>query len=425
MAWTAQVTPRSLSLNTRVRLRAGVRGPCRLPASASSQRPGDVTLIDTTERLASVGHDPIQDVTCFSCSVPLPRPLLVGHATVTRRHYDLVRLRTASGLEGVAYAFGRGLPITRIVEDALRPLLIGADSSLPELIRRHLSASHWPYAERGLFSVAASAVDLALWDMMGKRLGVPVADLLGKLRNEVPICAVGGYVRRTPEDVSVLQEEMAGFIALGCKAVKITIGSDDPSADVQRLTAVREVVGSRCTVVVDAFRSFTSLEDALRRLRLLERFDLSYVEDPFSESLSSLVADLRRRTGMLIGLGENLSGHRAFHDLIESGAVDVVRCDATVVGGVREFMAATALASARGLEVSTHVHAPIHVHFGAALPHLHPAGLEYMDPAAGLDGLHELLDTQLEIRAGYALVPDRPGFGIDWNWDAVKRYSNS
>jgi L-alanine-DL-glutamate epimerase-like enolase superfamily enzyme len=382
-------------------------------------------VIDATERLASVGYDPIQEVTCFSCSVPLPTPLLVGHATVTRRHYDLVRLRTASGLEGVAYAFGRGLPITRIVEDALTPLLIGADSSLPELIRRHLSASHWPYAERGLFSVAASAVDLALWDMMGKRLGVPVADLLGKLRNEVPICAVGGYVRRTPEDVSVLQEEMAGFVALGCKAVKIPIGADDPSADVRRLTAVREVVGSRCTVVVDAFRSFTSLEDALRRLRLLECFDLSYVEDPFSESLSSLVADLRRRTGMLIGLGENLGGHRAFHDLIESGAVDVVRCDATVVGGVREFMAATALASARGLEVSTHVHPPIHVHFGAALPNLHPAGLEYMDPAAGLDGLHELLNTQLEIRAGYALVPDRPGFGIDWNWDAVKRYSNS
>ena len=155
-------------------------------------------------------------------------------------------------------------------------------------------------------------------------------------------------MRRTPEDVSVLQNEMTAFVASGVKAVKITIGSDDPSADVRRLTAVREIVGDRCTVVVDAFRSFTSLEDALRRLRLLEPFDLSYVEDPFSESLSSLVADLRRKTGMLIGLGENLGGHRAFHDLIESGAVDVVRCDATVVGGVREFMAATALASARG-----------------------------------------------------------------------------
>jgi L-alanine-DL-glutamate epimerase-like enolase superfamily enzyme len=382
-------------------------------------------MIEASEALLDAERDLIDDVACFSCSVPLPKPLSVGHATVTRRQYDLVQIRTASGLEGVAYAFGRGLPVTRIIQDALAPLLIGSDPSRPEHIRRHLSAFHWPYAERGLFSVAASAVDLALWDMLGKRVGVPLADLLGKLRNEVPICGVGGYVRHPPEEVSVLQEEMAGFLALGCKAVKITIGANDPQTDVRRLAAVREVVGDDCKVVVDAFRSFTSAEDAPRRVRLIERFDLSYVEDPFSESLAPLVADLRRRTGMLIGLGENLGGHRAFYDLIESGAVDVVRCDATVVGGVREFMAAAALASARGLEVSGHVHPSIHVHFGAALANMHPAGLEYMDPGSGLDGFHELLNSQLELRSGHAVVPDSPGLGIDWNWNAVRRYSNN
>ena len=135
------------------------------------------------------------------------------------------------------------------------------------------------------------------------------------------------------------------------------------------------------------------------------------------------MADLRRRSGMLIGLGENLAGHRAFRELIASGAVDVVRCDATVVGGVREFMASAALASAQGLEVSTHVHANIHVHFGAAIANLHPAGLEYMPPNSGLDGLDDLLTTPLEVCAGSALVPNRPGLGLDWDWDAVARYA--
>ncbi len=381
---------------------------------------------DAARNLASPvsGESVIQEVACYACSVPLPTPLLVGDMTVSRRTYDVIRIRTSDGLDGVGYAFGRGLPVTRIVEDALAPLLIGADPAFPELIRARIAGANWPYAERGLFSVAASAVDLALWDLMGKRLNATVADLLGRLRDEVPICGVGGYARQGVDEIAVLQEEMAGFVELGCKAFKITIGATDPMGDADRVAAVRQVVGDDATLVVDAFRSFRSLEDALRRLRLLEPYDLSYVEDPFAESLAPLARELRRRTGMLIGLGENLGGHRAFHELIESGAVDVVRCDATVVGGVRELMAAASLASARGLELSTHVHPEVHVHFGAALGNLHPAGLEYIEPASGLNPFHELLATQLEVHAGRLRVPSRPGFGLDFDWQAVERYAS-
>jgi L-alanine-DL-glutamate epimerase-like enolase superfamily enzyme len=343
---------------------------------------------------------------------------------VTRRTYDLVRIRTDNGLEGSAYTFSRGLPIARIVEDGLAPLLLGADASRPELVRKRLGEAHWPYAERGLFAVAASAVDLALWDVLGKRLGVPLADLLGRWRDEVPVCAVGGYRRQALVDLEELQEELSGFVGLGCRAVKLTIGADDAATDVRRLVAAREALGDEVALVVDAFRSFVSLEDALRRLRLLEPFDLSYVEDPFSESLAPLVAELRRRSGMLIGLGESLSGHRAFREMIAAGAVDVVRCDATVVGGVREFLATAALASAAGLELCGHFQPGVHVHFGAALTNFHRAGLEYAPPGSGIDGLHELLATQLELRDGCAIVPDRPGLGLDWDWDAVARYAS-
>ncbi len=337
----------------------------------------------------------------------------------------MIRIRTENGLEGSAYAFGRGLPVARIVDEALAPLLLGEDACMPELIRRRLTGAHWPYGERGLFAVAASAVDLALWDLLGKRLDVPLADLLGRWRSAVPICAVGGYRRQSALDLDELQGELAGFVRLGCKAVKLTIGADDPATDRRRVAAAREVLGDECSLVVDAFRSFRSLEDALRRLRLLEPYDLSYVEDPFSESLAPLVADLRRRSGMLIGLGESLSGHQAFRELIASEAVDVVRCDATVVGGVREFLATAALASAAGLELSGHIQPSVHVHFGAALTNFHPAGLEYVSPSSGLDGFHELLANPLELRDGCAIVPDRPGLGLDWDWAAVARYSNA
>src|SRR5262249_26868527 len=141
------------------------------------------------------GLAPIQDVACHSCSVPLPVPLQVGQMTVTHRTYELIRITTSDGLEGIGYAFSRGLPVARIVEHALAPLLIDADPALPEVIRARLGNAYWPYAERGLFSVAASAVDLALWDLLGKRLQAPLADLLGRTRDDVPICGVGGYAR--------------------------------------------------------------------------------------------------------------------------------------------------------------------------------------------------------------------------------------
>ena len=362
-------------------------------------------------------------MTCHACSVPLPRPLTVGSMTVTRRTYDIVRILTEDGIEGVAFAFGRGLPIARIVEDAFAPLLIGADPALPELIRERIARANWPYAESGLYTVAASAVDLALWDAIGKRVGAPLADLLGRRRDEVPLCGVGGYSWQGADDISALQKELTTYAELGCKAFKITIGVDDPASDARRVAAARETIGDDAVLVVDAFRSFRSLEDALRRLRLIDPYDISYLEDPFSESLAPLVTDLRRRTGMLVGLGENLGGHRAYRQLIESEAVDVVRCDATVIGGVRELMAAASLASARGLEISTHVHPHVHVHFGAVLGHLHPAGLEYLAPHTGLDVVDQLLATQMEIRDGCALVPDRPGLGLDFDWSAVERYT--
>lgn len=369
-------------------------------------------------------EDAIASVETFNCRVQLPRPLLVGAARVTQRTYVVVRIRTTDGQEGVGYAFGRSLPVAHIIDSAFAPHLLGMDPRLPELVRHRLRDAYWQYADGPLFSVAVSAVDLALWDMLGKRLNAPLAELLGSMRAGVPICGVGGYTREGESDLEGLQAEMAEFLDLGCRAVKIPLGAEDPATDVKRLTAVREALGSRTMLVVDAFQGFRSLEDAVRRLRPLEPFDLSYVEDPFPMSLAPLASALRDRAGVLIGLGENASGSRAYRDLIAAGAIDVVRCDATVVGGVRDLLESAALVSTHGLELSTHVHPDVHVHFGAALGNLHAAGLEYMTPSQGLDGLHELLGTQLEIRHGAALVPDRPGLGIDWDWAAVERHAD-
>jgi L-alanine-DL-glutamate epimerase-like enolase superfamily enzyme len=367
--------------------------------------------------------DLIEAVECVECLVPLPRSLRIGATSISQRTYAIVRLRTASGLEGVGLAYGRGLPVTRIAQD-LASLLIGADSTLPEAVRQRLQDAYWPYSGQGLFQVALSTIDLALWDLLGKRHGASLATVLGQRRCTIPVCAIGGYTTDGDDGLASLQAEMANFLERGIRSVKITIGAGSPAWDAQRLAAVREVVGEACHLAVDAFRSFVSLEDAMRRLRMLEPFQPAYVEDPFPESLAPLIAELRQRAGLPIALGETLSGHRAYREIISTGCVDVVRCDATVIGGVREFMAAAALASAAGYQVATHVHPDIHVHFAAALPNLYAGGMEYMTPDSGLDGFPMLLRSGLELRDGYVTVPDRPGLGLDLDWSKVKEFAH-
>ena len=93
----------------------------------------------------------------------------------------------------------------------------------------------------------------------------------------------------------------------------------------------------------------------------------------------------------MVTVGENLSDHRYYRGLIDSGGVDLLRCDATVIGGVREFMAVAALASASGMEVAPHVHPGVHIHFAVSIPNLYMGGLEYMAPELGLDPFDVLL----------------------------------
>ena len=367
--------------------------------------------------------DPIRRVECFDIEIDLPRPLAVGGATIRSRTYVVLRLTAESGIEGVSYGFSRGLPLAELVRRSIEPLLLGADALRPERVRAAAAAALAPYGHQGLVPVALSTVDLALWDMIGKRAGLPLADLLGRSSDSVPITGVGGYAlvgeRPDPERVA---DDLARYIALGASAVKMTIGAATPAEDVSRVRAVRDRIGPEPLLIIDAFQSFSGLEDGLRRVAPLAELDVAYFEDPFHEGLAPLAVELGRRTGIAIGLGENRAGHRAFRELVDLG-VDLIRCDATVVGGVREFMAVAALASAHGRPVMTHVHPHVHVHFAAAIDGFYPGGIEYMSPEFGLDVFPALLRTQLEIRDGRAVVPDRPGLGLDFDWDAVKGHS--
>lgn len=362
----------------------------------------------------------ISKIECFEVNVPLAAPLPVGTTVVTHRGYAIVKVTTESGVQGVGYCYTRSMPIGQIINAAIGPEVIGRDVNYPENIRQHLLAKFWHSAEHGTFTAALSALDLAIWDALGKANKISLSRMLGQQHEKVLLCTVIGY--QYDKDEANLINEVKSSLAAGFTSFKMVIGAGSPTRDAGRVRIVRELIGPDAKLAVDAFRSLKDLDDAVRRVNLIKQYDISFVEDPFLESQGQLGSDLRDRTGALIAFGESQSNHRAIASLITQGFVDVVRIDALIVGGVREFMAAAAVASSRGLSVATHIHQEVHIHFAAAINNLYSGGLEYMNPANGVDVLHKLMNKPLVVKDGYAIVPTEPGLGIDWNWEEVAKY---
>lgn len=372
----------------------------------------------------SGGADRIRKVESFRCDIRLPQPVEVGATQVTSRDYVLTRITTEQGLEGVGFCFGRRLPLAEIVTSSFTPTLLGSDTLEFRTVPDRLRAEFWPYAEGPLFGVAVSMVEMALWDIAAKRRGVPLADLLGRRRSRVPMMAVANYAGLGEgDDVGSLREEVREYRERGFGAVKLVVGIRTPEADARRFIAAREELGPDFPIAIDAHRSYADLDEALHRLRLMADHVIEFVEDPMIESLEPALKRLRQRAGIGLALGECLWSPREFRRTFETGDIDVARLDATIVGGVSSFLEVAAMADAYGLRISPHTHPELHVHLGAVIGNLHRVGIEYIDPKFGVDAFFRLLATPLEIEDGYALIPSRPGIGLDIDWAAVEEFS--
>lgn len=359
----------------------------------------------------------IAKLECLDAKVPLPEPIKVGSATISYRTYTIVKITTESGIEGIGYCYSRGLPISKIIEEMLLPIVVGADLNLPEKIRQEMLATYWHSGEHGIFTAAISAIDIALWDGLGKASNSSVARLLGQVKSSLQICTVIGY--KYGEDETELISEIEYAQQKGITSFKMVVGADTWQRDANRAKLVRELIGPTGKLAVDAFRSFKDLDDGIRRVKALMPYDLSFVEDPFLESQGILAARLRERTGALIAFGESQFGHRGIAQLVLQDYVDVVRLDSLLIGGVKEFLLGAAIASAKGLTVATHIHSEIHAQLAATINNLYTGGLEYLDPKFQVDLFHELILNPLEVKNGEIEVSAAPGFGIQWDWEAI------
>jgi L-alanine-DL-glutamate epimerase-like enolase superfamily enzyme len=351
----------------------------------------------------------------------------------------LVRVETESGLIGLGEAkaavgsAGTSAALCTCIGDELAPLLLGQDArDISRLwdVMYNGSRAHFALARghafpvlgrRGLTVSAISGIDMALWDILGKSLGVPVWRLLGGRRHErMPAYASGGWA-----PAGRIAAELQSFLARGgFRAVKMRVGAGDDTLDhsIRRVRAAREGLGDEVEIMCDAHGTWTVAE-AKRFCRAVADCDLAWLEEPVTADDKRGQAEVRAATDIPIASGESEFTRFDFRDLIELRAVDILQPDLSIAGGITEAMRIEALASTHQLRFAPHL-------WGGALTFaagLHVAAvassgfiLEYSLGANPM--LHELALEDFPVVDGMIEIPERPGLGVTVDEAFVERY---
>jgi L-alanine-DL-glutamate epimerase-like enolase superfamily enzyme len=362
--------------------------------------------------------DAIAAVDAVTVGIDLPAPLLLSTGEIRAREYVVVTVTTADGIRGSSYSLTRGLPIAATVRDALRPQLVGMDSAL--------TAAGWergfratPGARTGVVMRAVSLVDVALWDIKGKRAGFPIWTMLGGFRREVPVLLVGGYPRadRSPADVGALA---ASYLERGYPLVKLA-RLPEAAQTRQMLEAAAAASAGARTLVVDAGWCWRSPHEALTEVRAWGDVELAWLEDPLPPENVGAGVRLRSASPFPIGIGDDLTDPDLLRRLATDGALDVIRLDVTSIGGITAAAKVVAWAEAAGLPVSTHVYPELHIHLCAAWPGC--TYVESFDPDDNpFDPSDRLFRSKLTIENGSVKAPSAPGLGLELDGDFVARH---
>ena len=268
------------------------------------------------------------------------------------------------------------------------------------------------YVGRGGIAVfGMSAVDTALWDLKARVAGEPLWRLLGGHDNKVE--AYGGGI---DFDLSIdeLLKQTQGFLDAGLRAVKIKIGRDSITEECERIAAVREYLGSDKKLMVDVNMKW-SVEQALRAVRAFEKYDLYWMEEPIIPDDIEGHRRIESEGSIPVATGENLHSIYEFRRMIAEGGISFPDADISNVGGITALMKVAHLAEAYNRNLTTHGIQEMHVSCLAAIPN------------ASLLEIHafridDFLVHQLEIKDGNAYASDRPGHGVEIDWERIARH---
>ncbi|MEX0959004.1 MAG: mandelate racemase/muconate lactonizing enzyme family protein [Burkholderiales bacterium] len=325
----------------------------------------------------------------------------------------MVQIFADDGVEGTGYTYTIGTggsSIVALIRDHLAPQLLGRDPQMVEEIWKDLFFHTHATAVGAITSLALCAIDTALWDMRGRRAGLPLHVMAGGAQKRIPIYDTeGGWLHFPIEEVieNALETKTRGF-----RGVKVKVGKPHVSEDVQRLAAVRRAIGDAMELMVDANQGFTVAE-AIRRARHFEEFDLAWFEEPLpAEDLNGHVL-LRESTSLPIAVGESIYSISHFREYMQRGACTVVQTDVGRIGGITPWLKCAHIAESFNMPICPHYLMELHVGLCAAVPNA-----PWVEHIPQLD---VVMKNAMKIDEGYAYPFEQPGLGIEWDWKAIEK----
>ena len=372
----------------------------------------------------------IRDIRLIPLAYRMPQVRAYGMARglTAERGCALIEVETEDGVVGIGEAWGPAKATAGYLE-AIRAAYIGRELFDRELIWSEIICRRYHLGLQNQLTACVSGISIAIYDALGKTLGLPVCKLLGGLgRDRVPVYASGGYITGDPNNQLPAQLERVADKAF--RGAKIKIGMS-PRSDEERVRLAREILGDEMLLLVDVNGNYT-VDLALESMRRLLSYNVHLYEEPLPPQDFRGYEILCARAPIPVATGEALYTVWDFARLIEARAVHVAQPDLTLCGGLDQAKAIAMLCQLHNVRFSPHVWGSAvglaaAVHFVAALPgyphtdHLPaPCLVEY---DVGDNPLRdELLTKPLKPVDGRIAVPEGPGLGIELDPEAIKRF---
>lgn len=341
----------------------------------------------------------------------------------------IVEITTEDDITGWGECYGPSKMIKTII-DEFKGYMIGKD---PRDIDKHweyLYNRYRDYGQKGLIIEAISGIDIALWDIYGKSVNLPVYQLLGGAhRMEVKAYATGFYPQKVDNPIEALKKEAKIYLEAGYKAMKMKVGFG-VKTDYEYVKAVRETIGPDIELMIDANHAYDAIE-AIKLGRKIEEFDISWFEEPVPPEDLRGYKECKEALIIPIAGGECEFTRFGFKDILESRSIDIIQPDTCSAGGLSECKKIAIMANAFGVRYNPHawgtgIGLAANLHLLANLPH-NPLSLNPIAPMLEFDQTEhpyrmEIINNSIILEDGKVKVPTGVGLGIEVNRDVLMKY---